>query len=68
MDERSIWGEGVSLLEDGPLRRILRERRRLISGERAEEMVHEWRSRGVPEPAISMALKMADRWLRAVTK
>lgn len=57
------------LLEDGPVRRFLRERPRLFTQRgAAEETIQKWRERGVPEPAISMALKMADRWLKAVTK
>ena len=59
----------MSLLEDGPLRRILRERQRLISSqERPEEIIRRWRKRGVPQSAIDMAMKMADRWLKGVMK
>lgn len=57
------------ILEDGPLRRILRERSRLLSSQdRPEEIVRRWRERGVPQEAIDMAIKMADRWLKAVLK
>jgi len=57
----------TSLLEDGPLRRILRERSKLISSqERPEDIVHRWRERGVPQEAIDMALKMADKWLKSM--
>jgi len=58
----------MSILEDGPLRRILRERRLLSPQERPEEIIRKWREKGVPQKAIDMALKMADRWLEAVLK
>ena len=60
----------MSILEDGPLRRIIRERSRLISPQerRPEEIIRKWREKGVPQKAIDMALKMADRWLEAVLK
>ena len=59
----------MSILEEGPLRRILRERQRFISSqERPEDIVRRWREKGIPQPAIDMALKMADRWLEAVLK
>jgi len=59
----------MSILEDGPLRRILRERGVLISPqERPEEIIRKWKEKGVPQQAIDMALKMADRWLEAVMK
>ena len=59
----------MGIVSEGPLRRILRERRRLLAqGGGVEDLVREWRERGIPEPAISMALKMADRWLKAVLK
>lgn len=58
----------MSILEDGPLRRFLRERRLLSPQERPEDIVHRWRERGVPQEAIDMALKMADKWLEAVLK
>lgn len=58
-----------NILEDGPLRRILRERRKkFLSQQKAEETIRRWRERGVPEPAIDLAMKMADRWLKAVTR
>jgi hypothetical protein len=57
----------MSILEDGPLRRILRERQRLIPAqERPEQIIRRWRERGVPQTAIEMALKMADRWLKSM--
>lgn len=58
----------TSLLEDGPLRRIIRDRSRLLSSQerKPEDIVHRWRERGVPQEAIDMALKMADRWLEAM--
>jgi len=58
----------MSILEDGPLRRILRERRLLSPQERPEEIIIRWKEKGIPQPAIDMALKMADRWLEAVMK
>lgn len=60
----------MSILEDGPLRRILRERRKalLAQGERPEEIIRQWREKGVPQAAMEMAMKMADRWLEAVLK
>jgi len=59
----------TSLLEDGPLRRILRERQRSTSPqERPEDIVRRWREKGIPQPAIDMALRMADKWLEAVMK
>ena len=59
----------TSLLEDGPLRRIIRDRSRLLSSpEGPEDIVHRWRERGVPQEAIDMALRMADKWLEAVMK
>jgi len=60
----------TSLLEDGPLRRILRERGVLISPQerRPEDIVHRWREKGIPQPAIDMAMKMADKWLKAILK
>lgn len=59
----------MSILEEGPLRRILRERQRFISSqERPENIIQRWRERGVPQEAIDMALKMADKWLEAVLK
>ena len=62
--EHSRDETNVSILEDGPLRRIIRERSRLISSqERPEDIVRRWREKGIPQPAIDMALKMADKWL-----
>jgi len=59
----------MSLLEDGPLRRIIRERSKLISPqERPEDIVRRWRERGAPQEAIDMAIKMADKWLNAMLK
>ena len=59
----------MSILEDGPLRRIIRERSRLISSqERPEDIVRRWRERGVPQEAIDMAIKMADKWLNSMLK
>lgn len=59
---------GRGILEDGPLRRILRERRQLAQRDDAVEVVRAWRERGYPESAVKMAIKMADRWLKSVTK
>jgi len=57
----------MSILEDGPLRRTIRERGRLLSTqERPEEIIRRWREKGVPPTAIDMAMKMADRWLKGV--
>lgn len=58
------------ILGDRPLLRLLRERRTFSAQrkETAEEIVREWRTRGIPEPAIALALKMADRWLKAVMR
>lgn len=60
----------MSLLEERPILTLLRERRKLFTQRKgdAEETIREWRERGVPEPAVQMAMKMADRWLRAVMK
>ena len=57
----------MSILEDGPLRRILREREKLLSTqERPEDIIRRWREKKIPQPAIDMAMKMADRWLKGV--
>lgn len=57
----------MNIPEDGPLRRILRERKRLISPqEKPEEIILRWREKGIPQPTIEMAMKMADRWLKGV--
>lgn len=40
----------------------------LSSQERPEDIIRRWREKGVPQPAIEMALKMADRWLEAILK
>jgi len=58
----------MSILEDGPLRRILRERQRSISPqERPEDIVRQWREE-YDERVVKMAVKMADKWLKGVTK
>ncbi len=57
----------MSILEDGPLRRILRERRLLSPQERPEDIVRQWREE-YDERVIKMAVKMADKWLKGVTK
>lgn len=58
----------TSLLEDGPLRRIIRDRSRLLSPQerRPEDIVHRWREKGVPQEAIDMAINMADKWLKSM--
>lgn len=57
----------MSILEDGPLRRIIRDRSMVLSTQRTPEaMIQKWREKGVPQSAIEMAMKMADRWLEAV--
>jgi len=57
----------MSILEDGPLRRIIRERSKLISSqEMPEDIVRRWREKGIPQEAIDMAIKMADKWLNSM--
>lgn len=60
----------MSFLEDGPIRRVMRERRRLLlaKNDNAVDIVRSWRERGYPEPAVKMAMKMADNWLKGVLK
>ena len=38
----------------------------LSSQERPEDIIRRWREKGVPQPAIDMAMKMAERWLKGV--
>ena len=56
---------------EGPFRRLIRERRRLLlqgDSVKAEEVVQKWREDGVPEEAIALAIKMSDRWLKAIRR
>lgn len=38
----------------------------LASQERPEDIIRRWKEKGVPQTAIDMAMKMADRWLKGV--
>jgi len=57
------------ILEERPLFKLLRERPRILFPQKdgVEKTVQDWRER-YPESAVKMAMKMADRWLKAVTK
>jgi len=50
------------------LPRPLREYAMRAQVEGPEATVQRWRERGVPESAIELAMKMADRWLKGVLK
>ena len=66
----------MSILEEGPLRRFLRERRTPVTAiyppvdsqiERMREAKkQEWKTKGYPEGLIEHALVLADRWISSM--
>lgn len=56
-------------LRNRPLLKLMRERPRILFPQKgeAEKTIQGWRER-YPESAVEMAVRMADNWLKKVTK